>query len=48
MKKFNHQTMARIALFLCWLIILGPVYSANALEIAFNPETDIHEFDLVQ
>jgi len=31
-----NQTTARIAIVLIWLIILMPVYSADALEISFS------------
>lgn len=41
MEKETNQMLCRISFFMIWLIVLMPVYSANALEIAFNPSTDL-------
>ncbi|MBI5881416.1 fibronectin type III domain-containing protein, partial [archaeon] len=38
--KINAK-LCRIALFMIWLIVLMPVYTANALVITFDPGTDM-------
>lgn len=45
MKPEINQKICRIALFMIWLIVLMPIYSANALEIQFNPDTGVEVSD---
>ncbi len=44
--KRMNQTVCRMAIFIIWLMILTPVYTANALEVQFNPDADITVTDL--
>jgi chitodextrinase len=41
----KNQAICRIALFMIWLIVLTPVYTANALVITFNPSTNMSVLD---
>ncbi|HII71798.1 TPA: hypothetical protein HA265_03520, partial [Candidatus Woesearchaeota archaeon] len=41
MDQKTSQKTARIALFLIWLVLLLPIYTANALEIEFNPDVGV-------
>jgi hypothetical protein len=41
MDKGINQKLCRISLFLIWLVVLMPVYTADALVITFNPDRDI-------
>ncbi|MBW2997110.1 fibronectin type III domain-containing protein, partial [Candidatus Woesearchaeota archaeon] len=45
MKQEINQKICRIALFMMWLIVLMPIYSANALEIQFNPDAGLDVTD---
>ncbi|NQU78443.1 fibronectin type III domain-containing protein, partial [Candidatus Woesearchaeota archaeon] len=38
--------LCQIALFIIWLIVLTPVYTASALEINFNPNSDVQVTDV--
>ena len=39
--KDLDQVICRISIFMIWLILLMPVYTADALDITFNPDTDV-------
>lgn len=41
-----NQGLCRIALLLIWMVVLTPVYSANALQIQFNPDSDVRVTDI--
>ncbi len=41
----NHN-ICRIGIFMIWLILLTPIYTAEALEIQFNPDSDITVTDV--
>jgi hypothetical protein len=45
-KKSSKQRICRIALFMIWMIMLTPVYTANALTVTFNPSTDVNTTDI--
>ncbi|MBN1544087.1 fibronectin type III domain-containing protein [Candidatus Woesearchaeota archaeon] len=40
------QHVCRVALFIAWLMVLTPVYSASALQLTFNPDSDVTVDDI--